>query len=203
MKTKSLKLILAFSLILVSTIQLKTESKKNQWGFESPQIKEYPNSLVSKYISFIKPDCNVISWKRVNSGEEVNYCISELEMVDGKPVMGYPTRFSSSIEYTGNSRNISDEALRIITDLDNISMYRTWITNFEKEIEVVEKNKKYWLPVHNKVFAFLNEDRPVKLNKETDQLEIVHKPAVLGFRYLGCCYTDKQSIVLVVSVLKQ
>ncbi|EMY26258.1 hypothetical protein LEP1GSC115_0939 [Leptospira interrogans serovar Australis str. 200703203] len=43
-------------------------------------------------------------------------------------------------------------------------MYRTWITNFEKEIEVVEKNKKYWLPVHNKVFAFLNEDRPVKLN---------------------------------------
>nr|WP_017851484.1 hypothetical protein [Leptospira interrogans] len=203
MKTKSLKLILAFSLILVSTIQLKTESKKNQWGFESPQIKEYPNSLVSKYISFIKPDCNVISWERINSGEEVNYCISELEMVDGKPVMGYPTRFSSSIEYTGNSRNISDEALRIITDLDNISMYRTWITNFEKEIEIVEKNKKYWLPVHNKVFAFLNEDRPVKLNKETDQLEIVHKPAVLGFRYLGCCYTDKQSIVLVVSVLKQ
>lgn len=203
MKTKSLKLILAFSLILVSTIQLKTESKKNQWGFESPQIKEYPNSLVSKYISFIKLDCNVISWKRINSGEEVNYCISELEMVDGKPVMGYPTRFSSSIEYTGNSRNISDEALRIITDLDNISMYRTWITNFEKEIEIVEKNKKYWLPVHNKVFAFLNEDRPVKLNKETDQLEIVHKPAVLGFRYLGCCYTDKQSIVLVVSVLKQ
>ncbi|OOB93196.1 hypothetical protein B0192_22135 [Leptospira interrogans serovar Australis] len=42
-----------------------------------------------------------------------------------------------------------------------------------------------------------------RLNKETDQLEIVHKPAVLGFRYLGCCYTDKQSIVLVVSVLKQ
>ncbi|EMJ48659.1 hypothetical protein LEP1GSC111_2969 [Leptospira interrogans str. UT126] len=44
MKTKSLKLILAFSLILVSTIQLKTESKKNQWEFESPQIKEYPNA---------------------------------------------------------------------------------------------------------------------------------------------------------------
>ncbi|TGK29529.1 hypothetical protein EHQ12_17525 [Leptospira gomenensis] len=166
-------------------------------------MKEYTNSLVSEYISFIKPDCNVISWKRAISGKEVSYCISELELVDGKPVMGYPTRFSSSIEYTGNSRNVSDEALEIINDLDNISFYRTWITNFEREIEVTENDKKYWLPVHNKVFAFLNEDRPLKLDKETDQLEIVPKPAVLGFRYLGCCYTNKQSIVLVVSVLKQ
>ncbi|WP_167883839.1 hypothetical protein [Leptospira stimsonii] len=203
MKTQSIKPILIFFLVLLTTIQVHTETKKNKWTFESPQIKEYPNSLINKYISFIKPECIVISWKRTNSGEEVKYCISDLEIVEGNPVMGDPTRFSSLIEYTGNSRNISGEGLKIITDLNNISMYRTWITNFEKEIEVLENNNKYWLPVHNMVFAFLNEDRPVKLNKESDRLEIVSKPAIIGFRYLGCCYTDKQSIILVVSILKK
>ncbi|WP_246834311.1 hypothetical protein [Leptospira gomenensis] len=96
--------------------------------------------------------------------------------------MADPIRFSSEIEYTGNSRNISDEGLKVINDLDTINFYRTWITNFEREIEVIEKDKKYWLPVHNKVFSFLNQGRPVKLNKETNQLEIAPKPAVLGLR---------------------
>jgi hypothetical protein len=97
-------------------------------------------------------------------------------------------KFSAAMTITGKIRAIPKAQKSVLKILSKINILNTWIPNFLSEIEVREGEKVYWLPI-NKVLMPKFEN-------------LKGQEAILGLRYLGCCYAPNQpSLIFIVDLM--
>lgn len=67
--------------------------------------------------------------------------------------------FSISVTYTGNSRDLSS-GIKFFFSVpsQSIQSRKEFFSNYTKEIEVVESEEHYWIPVQKQVFPFIAKE---------------------------------------------